>query len=293
MPFLTKTTPNDPKEIDLKQIAPNLFRVRRGFRYREPGGSTIYQVREGATTDLATVPWPLWWLVATYGRHTKAVLLHDSLVEDNMCRADRRDADRLLFEALKESGFGAPAERKTSWARRWMMWSAVALFGTMKPHTPFRLGLFLLHLLVFIGLLGYLAVVHLSPAVHWIAIPVGWAWDTAADFASWATGLWPFGWTPEVWQVAAIIGALGMLWALHPSVDTQLGLGLWPWAIIGVLVVAPPTILVLAAILIVAAFDLPSSIKWSIEHGEGLRGSAPIWTPTRVLSEPSPHLGDD
>lgn len=290
MPFLTQTTNSDPRKVHLEQIAPNCFRLRRGFRYKEPDGSAPYLIPAGAKTDLASVPWPFWWLIASYGRHTKAVLLHDSLINDELPLGKRREADRLLFVALKESGFGNPA--KTSWARRWLMWSAVALFGTMKKHTPFSLAVFVLHLLVFIGLVGYLAVVHLGPPVDAIAGFIVGAWDEASGFARSVASVWPFAWTPEVWEVAAFIGAFGMLWALHPSVDGRLGMGLWPWAIIGTLIVLPPTILVLAAIAIVAVADLPSSIKWSTNHGEGLRGAVPIFTPTRDLGE-LPFLTDD
>jgi Protein of unknown function (DUF1353) len=301
MPFLTKTTENDPRKVHLEQIAPNQFRLRRAFRYKEPGKPKVYSIREGDKTDLASVPWPFWWLIASYGRQTKAVLLHDSLVTDTTPHAKRREADRLLFVALKESGFGAETERKTSWARNWLMWSAVALFGTMKKYSPLGLALFVLHLLVFIGLIGYLAVVDLWPwidrivvnvwhRVDWIVAPVVWAWEGASSLIRWAADFWPFGWTPEVWQVTAAVGALGMLWALHPSVDTRLGWRLWPWAFIGVVVVAPPTFLVLAAIMIVAVIDLPSSFKWSLEHGGNPR---PIVTPTRALSGALPSLGDD
>lgn len=292
MPFLTATTNNDPRKVHLEQIAPNCFRLRRGFRYRETDQSPPIVIPAGVKTDLASVPWPFWWLIASYGRHTKAVLLHDSLIKDNMSLDERRAADRLLFKALKESGFGEPSKRKTSWARRWLMWSAVALFGTMKKHAPISLALFVLHLLVFIGLIGYLAVVHLWPFFDWITGLTAWAWDEASSLERSVAGLWPFAWTPEVWQAAAIVGALGFLWSRHPSVDSRLGIGLWPCAIIGTLIVLPPTILVLAVVAVVAIADLPSSTKWSIDNGGGLGGAVPIFTPTRDLGEPLPLLTD-
>jgi hypothetical protein len=293
MPFLTMTTENDPKKIHLEQVAPNLFRLRRAFRYREPDGLGVLEpkakvIPRGLKTDLASVPWPFWWLIASYGRHTKAVLLHDSLINDGMTQEDRRDADRLLFVSLKESGFGSEADRQTSWARRWLMWSAVALFGTMKEYTPFRLVLFVVHLLLFLGLLGYVTVVHIWPAVDLVIVPFVFLgsglWGLVSDAAGCAASLWPFEWAPEVWHVAAAVGLLGLLWARHPAVDTALGLGLWPWAIIGTIVVVPPTVLILIAIIIIAAVDLPSSAS---------HGVLPVVTPTRELSGALPALDDE
>ena len=94
--------------------------------------------------------------------------------------------------------------------------------------------------------------------MDWIPARAICAWEKASSAAHSLAECWPLEWTPEVWHVAALVGALGLLWAFHPSVDSRLGLGLWPWAIIGAIVVLPPTLLVLAAIAIVAALQAPS-----------------------------------
>jgi Protein of unknown function (DUF1353) len=102
-------TPSN-REIELRAIPPNRFRLLTGFTYKDPEGRDHKITPRGVgNTDLASVPWFLWWFVASYGRHTAAALAHDQLVD----KIDRRYADWVFRCALKESG--------TSWIRRWLM----------------------------------------------------------------------------------------------------------------------------------------------------------------------------
>jgi hypothetical protein len=93
----------------LSQEEPNLFLLLESFYYRvptdDPDEGRVYVVagadappqldprewdqdeetivvppNSGGRTDLASVPWVASWLVANYGSHTLAVLLHDALV---------------------------------------------------------------------------------------------------------------------------------------------------------------------------------------------------------------------
>src|SRR3712207_7018749 len=61
--------------------------------FRSDADGRVYPIRAHTETDLASVKGPLWWLVASYGRHTKAALLHDELVEptpDYPIKVDRK-----------------------------------------------------------------------------------------------------------------------------------------------------------------------------------------------------------
>lgn len=89
-------------------------------------------VPQGLVTDLASVPVPLWGVIASYGRQTLPAILHDAASRElaasaapaSARRAARRDADHLFRETLRQSGTGP--------VRRLLMWAAVRLFG----HVP-------------------------------------------------------------------------------------------------------------------------------------------------------------
>lgn len=81
----------------------------------------------GGSTDLASVPPWLWGVIASFGRHTLAALLHDHLCERARLAPPaeagpmRREADRLFRVAMTDLDVPAP--------RAWVMWAAVRLFG--------------------------------------------------------------------------------------------------------------------------------------------------------------------
>lgn len=146
-------------------------------------------------TDLASVPWPLWWLVASYGNHTRAALLHDALyVETRKPLVPRKTADRLLLSALRERG------EKSGAYRHWLMWAAVSAFGTMGH---FRGLLFSAHVLAV-----------------WMLAVAGLSW-------AWARALWDIAWplgrdTAGLVLAAAItLVVLGFVWRY--SVDRRGG----------------------------------------------------------------------
>ena len=73
-------------------------------------------------TDLASIPPFMRWFVNPYGAHTLAAIIHDRLITDRpdggVLRSDVV-ADRFFREMLHACG--------TSFMKRWIMWSAVAL----------------------------------------------------------------------------------------------------------------------------------------------------------------------
>src|SRR5918999_2146745 len=122
MPF----QPDEP--VELAQIGRNTFALRKGFTYTfgdesfvvHPAPPDADEPGEKGITDLASVPWILWWLVASYGRHTRAALVHDQLVDE----IERHKADRIFRGALEELGI--------HWVRRWFVWAAVSFETTFR-----------------------------------------------------------------------------------------------------------------------------------------------------------------
>jgi hypothetical protein len=227
MPFLKLEGegPGDP-EVSLKQVGPNSFQLLHGFRYQVPPDSVIYLVpahnpalppdAPNNSTDLASVPFWLWWFVASYGLHTRAALLHDQLVD--VKEIDRVEADRVFRLALEES--------KVRWMRRWLMWAAVSV-ATMWLKARARSSAFVVTLVLFLGLLA--------------AWPLGRLSDLPGEVPAWVPAL-----------VVLLAGfAFGRL---------------WPLAVVGVVLLAGPTILVWAVLFVVWVLDLAKAV-WNKVRG--------------------------
>ncbi|MFF2275688.1 DUF1353 domain-containing protein [Agromyces sp. NPDC058126] len=78
-----------------------------GRRYRVPARGEA----SAAPTDLASVPTPLWGLIASYGRQSAPAVLHDARSREAAALGDRRAAlvqrredDRVFRTALREQG---------------------------------------------------------------------------------------------------------------------------------------------------------------------------------------------
>ena len=180
--------PGDP-EVVLKQVGPNSFQLLHGFRYQVPPTDVIYLVPAhdpnrpptdpNNSTDLASVPFWLWWFVASYGLHTRAALLHDQLVDEP--KLERQQADHVFRLALEES--------RVRWMRRWLMWTAVSM-ATMVLKTRVRFAAFVGMLVLFFGLLA--------------AWPLGWLSDLPGGLPAWTPAL-----------IVFVVGlAFGVLWPL-------------------------------------------------------------------------------
>lgn len=84
------------------------------------------EVPAGFEFDLASIPRPLWWLIAPFELSLAAPLVHDYLYRHGGVLPDgrrftRADADRLFLEIMR-------AERVPYW-RRVLAFPAVRLFG--------------------------------------------------------------------------------------------------------------------------------------------------------------------
>jgi hypothetical protein len=80
-----------------------------GRRYRAPAAGE--QPLPHGVTDLASVPSPLWGMIASYGRQSAPAILHDersrvaeALGDRRAALAQRREDDRVFHTALREQG---------------------------------------------------------------------------------------------------------------------------------------------------------------------------------------------
>jgi hypothetical protein len=122
------------------------------YRIVDLDDSEVVNVPPGFTTDFASVPRPIWFWIAPWGRHGRAAILHDFMYQQGavtdvrrgtMRRPKRLEADRIFREAM------AVLDHKILRASRWgrlprpflavrlflagirrvLMWLAVVIFG--------------------------------------------------------------------------------------------------------------------------------------------------------------------
>lgn len=116
------------------------FTLLKTFTYH--GKHESFLVPAGQTTDFASVPKFMTWLLPRYGKWTKAAILHDHLWRTG--KVSKKDADGIFRRALRE--LDVPLHK------RWAMWSAVRLTSIFKyrglPGTPLKDMLLLMPLWV-------------------------------------------------------------------------------------------------------------------------------------------------
>lgn len=104
--------------VDVEELDEHNWKVLQAFDYQAQVDR--YTVCRGQKTDFASVPRIFAWFIPTYGRYTKAAILHDYLCdlahEDKFAR---RDADAIFRQAMRTLG--------VPFLRRWIMWAAVRL----------------------------------------------------------------------------------------------------------------------------------------------------------------------
>ena len=317
---------------ELRQIDEDTFVILRSFCYRSPstdpdegvvylvpgedfepsaqgrlGSRVVVPPETSGKTDLASVPSLFWWLIASYGNHTRASLLHDALyVDKGEPPVPRRTADRLFLSALRE-----PGPQKGGAFRHWLMWAAVSAFGTMR----WRLGLlFGLHVVAVwaltlwaivwawgdgIGGVGWSAWQVVLAALVGLAflVVVGSSWRAGVDLrGGWLvptamTSLlvviplanewtYPFELVVDPFTllvVALALMLLGPLWGLW--VDPTLRGWLWPTALIALPIAVIPAALILVAVALVWLVDLGASLAACLRKTPG-GGKRPFEMPT-------------
>ena len=100
------------REVDEKR-----WELRQDLVYK--GNVDYFVVPTEFRTDFTSVPKTVSWLVPRYGRHTKAAVLHDYLLEET--DVSRCDADGIFRRVLRELDVG--------YVRRRLMWAGVRWAG--------------------------------------------------------------------------------------------------------------------------------------------------------------------
>jgi hypothetical protein len=210
-----------PGGIVLEQIDSKQFALRSCVRFtgitglegRIPGDQievirTVTPATIGGTTDLASVPTPLQWLVSRYGAHTPAALIHDRFIgmskeeKELVGVSELNDAytDRYFRFMLEAIG--------VRWLRRWMMWAAVAL------RTRWASG-WIRRVMLTIWLIASVTGI----GVSLVGIATGnWWWVVAASLAPLLFGL--------LWDRqygAGLVAAYTAIWVLPPTILGSLG----------------------------------------------------------------------
>jgi hypothetical protein len=245
-----------PERLTLEQTGEKRFRLVKGFRYHVPDTAVVppnvrdIDVPDSFETDIASVPWGFWWLIASYGSHTRAAIVHDALVGDPVVAVtDRKIADYILLVALEE-----PSEfdgKHGSYIRHQLTWAAVCLFGTMRSKAKPLLALFLLMV-----------------AGFWVALVeaiFGW-------FPRWSLDGWE-------WVPAVVLGLVGFLWKFNPFAERKVAGRLWPIGVMGLPTLAPALILAVVTSAAVWLADLVPATVRAIRYGAWER---PPFRPTRV-----------
>jgi hypothetical protein len=233
MPFLDANGV-PPAHIKLEQLRDEkgqlrgYFDVLETFQYRDDVlDQTVVVPAHGDPTDLASVPWLLWWLIASYGRHTAAAIVHDTLVVDRMTRAERVRADTIFFHALEESG--------NNWLRHRLMWAAVSWASTMRKSARVLFVVFIAHVVTFWA------------AVVWAVVGGRYAGAAAV--------------------LALALFVLGLAWSRVPTAAPELAWWLWYLSALGVGLLAPALAVIVASVGIVYLIDVLSASLQALTGG--------------------------
>ena len=108
----------DGPGVDVRELDDVKWEVLKAFTYFAQEQS--YQIGVGQKTDFASIPRFFVWFIPTYGKYTKAAILHDHLCElSHQGKFSRRDADGIFRQAMRVLG--------VAFLRRWIMWAGVRL----------------------------------------------------------------------------------------------------------------------------------------------------------------------
>ena len=113
----------DDRGAVVEQLDERRWKLRRALEYQ--GNTDRYVVPSGTPTDFASVPRIFAWFLPSYGKYTRAAILHDYLwAEASRGRGDWLDADGIFRRAMREEG--------VEFLRRWIMWAAVRWTALVK-----------------------------------------------------------------------------------------------------------------------------------------------------------------
>lgn len=121
-----------PLTITEASLDDRLWRLETPLVYEvgTEGSGREIMVPVGFTTDGASVPRMFWFLLPTWGRYSRAAVVHDILLvrlaanDPHPEATSRADADAVFLEAMGVLGVNLLV--------RYLMWAAVRLWGIMK-----------------------------------------------------------------------------------------------------------------------------------------------------------------
>jgi hypothetical protein len=165
-------------EVSITQVDDQRWELDSPLTHASESGT--FTVPKGFKTDLASVPRHFVWLFPTYGRYTKAAILHDYLVKkpppaDRPPNMNRSKADHIFRCAMLELG--------VPFVRRWMMWSAVRTQGLLRNTRPTEFASWLIVLVPsvaflivpFLLLTLWLILFKIVESIFWAVLkPISW-----------------------------------------------------------------------------------------------------------------------
>jgi len=114
----------DGTGVDVREIDARRWEILKAFTYQAQ--EDAYTVSAGQPTDFASVPRAFIWFIPSYGKYTKAAILHDHLCDlARHGQFNRRDADGIFRQAMRVLG--------VAFLRRWIMWAAVRWGAVATP----------------------------------------------------------------------------------------------------------------------------------------------------------------
>lgn len=103
------------EELKLVMVDDNKFKVENNYSYKN------VEIPKNFKTDLASIPKFLWSFISPLEKHSRAAVVHDFLYSDQNEIYNRKEADKIFLEAMKEDGVNV--------IKRNIMYFAVRLFG--------------------------------------------------------------------------------------------------------------------------------------------------------------------
>jgi hypothetical protein len=113
-----------PFDLDLRYQDGESFMLLAPFEYR--GRGICVRMEAGETTDFASIPKALRWLISPMGRHGRAAVAHDHCYRTG--EYSRIASDAFFLEAMTKSGVWRPL--------RWVIYFGVRYGGRSSYQGP-------------------------------------------------------------------------------------------------------------------------------------------------------------
>lgn len=162
--------------VDVRQVDQKAWTLLETLNYT--AAREHFTVPKLSPTDFASIPRIFVWFIPTYGKYTKAAILHDDL-----CRRvktdgfSRREADGIFRQAMRL--------QDVAFLRRWVMWTGVRLGALSSKESrkdwwkdawlvlPIAFLVSFVLLLPAVTILAALVVWHAIELVAWVLLKLG------------------------------------------------------------------------------------------------------------------------